>query len=183
MPERTKACTRCLTTKPFSEFYNNPSRRDGKVSHCKECMKEQQRSRREYYTAKTREWRKTNPERTKEHREAYRPRKKEREKATVEQRRTQRNAWNKRMQDAAIDAYGGFCACCGETERTFLQLDHVNDDGAAHRRELKGRRLAPWLRKMGYPDGFRVLCANCNFGRHLNGGVCPHAETVGQVIP
>jgi hypothetical protein len=30
------------------------------------------------------------------------------------------------------------------------------------------------LRKNGFPEGFQVLCANCNIGRHINGGICPH---------
>jgi hypothetical protein len=30
------------------------------------------------------------------------------------------------------------------------------------------------LKKRGYPPGYRVLCFNCNRGRYLNGGVCPH---------
>jgi hypothetical protein len=28
----------------------------------------------------------------------------------------------------------------------------------------------------GFPAGFQVLCFNCNQGRRLNHGVCPHVE-------
>jgi hypothetical protein len=37
--------------------------------------------------------------------------------------------------------------------------------------------LNTWRRcgqKHGYPEGFQVLCMNCNWGRYRNGGVCPH---------
>jgi len=76
--------------------------------------------------------------------------------------------------------YGnGKCQCCGETEYTFLTMDHINNDGAQHRRELKyhsatGHGFYVWLRKNNFPEGFQVLCQNCNVGKWRNGGVCPH---------
>ena len=78
-------------------------------------------------------------------------------------------------------AYGGaVCACCGETTLEFLSLDHTNNDGAKQRRLLKyhgsGHAFYVWLRKHGYPEGYQVLCMNCNFGKRMNGGVCPHVE-------
>lgn len=83
-----------------------------------------------------------------------------------------------RLQHQAIVAYGGYrCACCGETEPLLLTLDHINNDGARHRRQLGGSMpLYQWLRDNNYPPGFQVLCASCNLGRHRNGGVCPHQK-------
>lgn len=76
-----------------------------------------------------------------------------------------------------IDAYGGKCACCGEAERRFLSVDHVNGDGAKRRREDgKGRRLYRMLVAKQFPPEFQILCFNCNLGRFLNGGLCPHKE-------
>ena len=76
-------------------------------------------------------------------------------------------------------AYGGYrCNCCGETEHTFLSIDHVDNDGYKHKgphgRRYAGLSLFSWLKKNDYPDGFQVLCHNCNIGKHLNDGVCPH---------
>ena len=83
-----------------------------------------------------------------------------------------------RIQAEIVEAYGGFkCACCGETEPMFLTIDHVNNDGAEHRRQIgakPGSGFYQWLKSEGYPPGFQVLCMNCNFGKHRNGGVCPH---------
>ncbi len=28
------------------------------------------------------------------------------------------------------------------------------------------------------PEGFQVLCWNCNLGKYYNGGVCPHRGAV-----
>jgi hypothetical protein len=91
------------------------------------------------------------------------------------------SAYHDRVRRAAFEAYGGFsCVCCGETEEMFLSLDHVNGDGAQHRRHIAAQSgsnsLYVWLKKNGYPPGFQVLCMNCNQGRHRNKGVCPHKK-------
>lgn len=77
-----------------------------------------------------------------------------------------------------LAVYGGRCFCCGESEPLFLQLDHTENDGAAHRREHKtGAKLLAALKRLGWPkEKYRILCANCNHGRALNGGVCPHQQ-------
>jgi transcriptional regulator with XRE-family HTH domain len=91
----------------------------------------------------------------------------------------------KRHQDARLEAllrYGGDppqCACCGETVVEFLAVDHVNGGGGKHRRALHGRvsSIYLWLRQEGYPDGFRVLCHNCNSAMGYY-GYCPHQKKV-----
>jgi len=70
--------------------------------------------------------------------------------------------------------YGKKCVCCGETNTHFLTIDHVNNDGARHRKEIGCSKTYSWLLKNNFPDGFQVLCYNCNFGKYLNGGICPH---------
>lgn len=84
-----------------------------------------------------------------------------------------------KLKAEVIDHYGGICACCGEDELIFLTIDHINNDGAEHRRQISqwgggGGPTYRWLRDNDYPDGFQVLCANCNCGRQWNGGTCPH---------
>lgn len=86
-----------------------------------------------------------------------------------------------RVRAAAFTAYGGYkCVCCGETEKLFLTLDHVNNDGAKWRRETLGKRTAAGyhtyirLLKHGLPDIMQVLCMNCQHGKRMNKGVCPH---------
>lgn len=83
------------------------------------------------------------------------------------------------MKETVMNHYGGKCACCGEGEIVFLTIDHVNNDGAAHRRQLRNRGQGGglwfyrWLIKHGYPASFQVLCLNCNLAKHVL-GVCPH---------
>ncbi len=92
---------------------------------------------------------------------------------------TKRN--NVKVKIEVFAAYGGCsCACCGESELRFLTIDHVNNDGAEHRRQLfgtskqiGGSRLYRVLKKQGFPPGFQVLCFNCNVAKGFF-GECPH---------
>jgi hypothetical protein len=63
--------------------------------------------------------------------------------------------------------------CCNTKEFLFLTIDHINNDGAKHRREAKFGSIYPWLSKNDYPIGFQVLCMNCNWAKAKN-GTCPH---------
>jgi hypothetical protein len=87
-----------------------------------------------------------------------------------------------KIKIAALEAYGGVCACCGENDQRFLTLDHTKGDGATHRRELLGRgwvnkahKYLVKLRSLGWPQdlGIQVLCANCHNAKD-NWGGCPH---------
>ena len=88
-----------------------------------------------------------------------------------------------RVKLDVLSHYGNKCACCGETEEFFLSMDHKNNDGAAHRKASfngpnaqfrGGTHIYLWIKRNNYPDSFQILCHNCNHGKHLNGGICPH---------
>lgn len=87
-----------------------------------------------------------------------------------------------RIKDEAFKKYGGYkCNCCGEMEKLFLTLDHINGGGTKHRKETKGggQWVYRWILKNDFPPGFQVLCMNCNFGKGQNfrkNGInkCPH---------
>ena len=56
-----------------------------------------------------------------------------------------------------LAAYGGACACCGESHSDFLAVDHKNGGGNAHRRKIKavgGRTFYQWLKNNEYPAEF-----------------------------
>lgn len=87
-------------------------------------------------------------------------------------------AYRAKLRAEMIAEYGGACACCGEKEPLFLQLDHRENDGhldrLLHRTSTK---LIAFLKRNGWPkDRHQLLCANCNFGKLLNGGICPHGR-------
>lgn len=60
------------------------------------------------------------------------------------------------------------CAKCGEKDLRCLSIDHINGGGNKHLKEI-GVPIAQWLRKNNYPNGFQVLCMNCQWRkRHEN---------------
>lgn len=65
------------------------------------------------------------------------------------------------------------CECCGESHWEFLTIDHIYGNGSKHKREIKRRNIYPWLIKNNFPEGFRVLCFNCNCSLGFY-GKCPH---------
>lgn len=82
----------------------------------------------------------------------------------------------KKDRELVFSKLGGKCACCGESEPLFLTLDHVNNDGNMYRRHKKSdyALMYRWFIKNDFPNGFQLLCLNCNQGKHRNGGTCPH---------
>jgi hypothetical protein len=155
---KMRTCTRCHTTKDESDFHRSSyvRKRDGQRAirfECKRCTANRVAS-----------WAEKNmsPERS----------------AMWNRKATEKR---ERIKALVFAYYGGYvCACCGETERMFLSIDHINNDGADfRRRELGARNRAGnttyrWLVKKNFPAGYQVLCMNCNHGKRMNHGVCPH---------
>lgn len=87
---------------------------------------------------------------------------------------------NFKVKMEVFDHYGPNCVCCGESHLEFLTIDHIHGKGNNHRRELFGTqggggyRFYRWLKRQNFPEGYRVLCYNCNIGVSRCGGICPH---------
>jgi hypothetical protein len=62
------------------------------------------------------------------------------------------------------------CACCGESERAFLTIDHIRPTNNKHDH---GTNLYRRLKKENFPLGYQVLCYNCNIAKGQYGH-CPH---------
>ena len=86
-----------------------------------------------------------------------------------------------KIRAKVFNAYGGFiCACCKITHPDFLTLDHVENNGRSHRRELgykSSYQIYLWAIRNNFPKGLQVLCWNCNMGKRKT-GVCPHEQVV-----
>lgn len=58
------------------------------------------------------------------------------------------------------------CLLCKESRLTTLTIDHINNDGNKHRKEVgSGLRFYRWLIRNKYPEGFQTICMNCQFVR------------------
>lgn len=124
--------------------------------------------------------------------EAYRalPETKARRKAWIQSpkgRDTVNTWWKKErvtLKAEVFRGYGNQCACCGEANPAFFQIDHVNNDGAARRREqksLNGRKFYQKIIREGFPASLQILCANCNFSKRF-GGVCAHKAEIETIL-
>lgn len=92
--------------------------------------------------------------------------------ATNQRERDRYQQW----REECIQRYGGCCSCCGLTCQKYLQLDHVNDDGADHRREIangRGGSLYKWAVANDFPNRLQLLCANCHQAKTVYGGCSP----------
>jgi hypothetical protein len=148
-----KVCRACDENKLLGEFWNNKGRKDGKDSYCIPCRSSMNKK----WSNDNKEW-----------------------------KRKYGREYNKKVKHEVIEAYGGECACCGEDKIEFMSIDHI--DGGRHGkisgRQLRksgehggvGRHLYTWLRQQKYPEGFRVLCHNCNQSKGMF-GYCPHEKT------
>ena len=74
------------------------------------------------------------------------------------------------------------CACCGDLTYEFLTIDHTNGGGNKHRKSLgnRGSCMTMWLKKNKFPEGFSVLCMNCNWAKGKYGS-CPHVKSFNVV--
>ena len=81
---------------------------------------------------------------------------------------------HRQRREVALKIYSGpipECKCCKEKIYEFLAIDHVLGGGAKHRKEMKknGISIVNWLYKNNYPEGFQVLCHNCNMAKAFYG--------------
>lgn len=69
-----------------------------------------------------------------------------------------------KLKEDAFNAYGGcICVGCHETEMVVLSIDHIEGGGSIHRKKIKNLNFYTWLKMNNYPEGYRVLCMNCQW--------------------
>jgi hypothetical protein len=184
MSENMKTCTKCKISKSLDDFYNSFSR--GLDSVCKCCQREIKIKRyyenpkkynklcHDYYLKnkeKLKEYRKNYYEENIDHCRLVGRLKYNRDKEKLLKQQSDRI---KKIRDEVIKEYGGVCECCGESNNEFLQIDHIDGNGYKHRKSIPGKNVLLWLKRNNYPkDGFRLLCANCNWSIGI-WGYCPH---------
>jgi hypothetical protein len=140
---------------------------------------EKRRANQRKYFAEHPEYREKNRLYCKAYRQAHLEEERAKDKAFRDAHKAERYAahkeWQRKLRAEVLETLGGKCVCCGESEPKFLAIDHINGDGAEHRRKI-GKGIYSWLKKNGYPPGFQLLCHNCNIAKSFY-GACPHRDT------
>lgn len=74
------------------------------------------------------------------------------------------------------------CDCCNNDDIRLLTIDHINGGGKQHVIKDNITNLYEYLYYNNYPDGYKVLCWNCNksYGQY---GYCPHEFEQKNVVP
>jgi len=114
------------------------------------------------------EWQAENKEKAKQYKQAWKEKNREKIRAKYRQRRLDVLA---HYSDGKMK-----CDCCNEGHVEFLCIDHIDGGGSEHRRSITHNDFYRYLVNENYPEGYRVLCHNCNaaYGHY---GYCPHQHT------
>jgi hypothetical protein len=69
------------------------------------------------------------------------------------------------IRKLVFNHYGNKCIWCGQSNPIFLTIDHINGGGGKHRKKIHrcaGINFYRWLKLNNFPEGFQLLCFNCN---------------------
>jgi len=63
------------------------------------------------------------------------------------------------------------CKICGNNDMRVLTIDHIEGGGSKHRKRINrwGINFYKYLRDKKFPEGYQVLCRNCNWIKKLEG--------------
>ena len=147
---KTKLCPRCKIDKNVDDYYVH--KKDGTLHiYCKKCQiamtAKWQREHRDRHNLWCRNWNKT-----------HKPQRSQRFKEKVLKGKIE-----------VLTYYGNgklSCVMCGFEDIRALSIDHINEDGASHRRQNHhglGFVFYRWLQLHNYPSGYQTLCMNCQW--------------------
>ncbi len=146
-----KACSLCENEQPLDNFGKTKNVKSGIRSYCKSCEKAE----REIYNTNNKELiqqRRSTPE---ARRKAF---------ITTHKRR-------KKIKRIVTHHYSNGTMCClhcGYDKLDALSIDHINDNGAEHRKnDPNAQHLSEYLYANDFPEGYQILCMNCQLIKKL----------------
>lgn len=75
-----------------------------------------------------------------------------------------------KIKGLVIEALGDSCKRCGTKEQSFLNVDHINDDGKEHRKSIRSgnsKKVHQEVLSGEFPEKYQLLCWNCNHLKYL----------------
>ncbi len=63
------------------------------------------------------------------------------------------------------------CKKCGINDLDVLAIDHINNDGHERRKDFKSHSSFYKNITKYKPNDLQLLCMNCNYKKHRNGGI------------
>jgi hypothetical protein len=147
-----KECNKCHRLLDKSQFCKHRHNKDGLSYTCRDCRKKyQERYCKENKDEINRKHRIYNHEHRKQRGQQYRE-------------------WREQRHLLVVYVYSdGYVKCklCNEDDLDVLTIDHINGGGTKHLKKIPNADLYAWLINESFPDGFRVLCWNCQHREKL----------------
>lgn len=169
--ELSKECKKCNKILGISFFHKSKKGKHGVRSVCKECFSEWLRL-----------WSKKNRKKINFYQRLRRRTHREKvlsieRKSKIKNRESQLKSmrdYYAKLRGKLFESYGNKCACCGETNKEFFAIDHINGGGGREKKLLGSRPLYKKIIEEGCPkDKYQILCHNCNMSIGFY-GYCPH---------
>jgi len=80
-------------------------------------------------------------------------------------RKIEKKNYKTKLKQLVFKTYGGECKFCQVNNINYLTIDHIDNSGSVHRKEI-GQDIYTWLKLNGFPkDNFQILCFNCNYSK------------------
>ena len=164
----TKVCYKCKRELSLDLFCCNKARKDGRADACKECKRQDDKKYQERNKITIR---------VKQHKNYVRNRKVVIARSSL-WARNNKVAHSlkgvKARRKLKLETFSRYCdgdiVCkwCGkEREIDLLTIDHIEGGGNKHRKKEglsgAGYNFYRWLKRNNFPDGYQVLCWNCNY--------------------
>jgi hypothetical protein len=168
-PILTKVCNRCGEEKALTEFYKDKRSKDGLTTICKKCIRVNAERYKKSEKGKKSEKRYRQGEAGKKSRKRYKKgeagKKAGKRYREGEIGKLSREDYSNRIRLEVLRHYSEEiprCKKCGENHLEFLEIDHINGGGRKQRRESGCMNIYLKLRRENFPEGYQVLCSNCN---------------------
>lgn len=174
-----KKCNKCGVLKSLDSYHKHKLMKDFHSNECKICHK-----------INNQKWYSDNTKKCglqqKEYRIKNHDKVREIEKKSFLRNREKRlfgmRQYIIKLKDFVYKMYGDKCDCCGETNREFFAIDHINGGGTEERRKLGTRGILIMASKEGFQkEKYRLLCHNCNMSLGFF-GYCPHHPEIKRPI-
>lgn len=158
-----KQCSHCKIRQNINDFNKNKNHKDGLHNQCKKCRKQYQIKNKDKIHKKSIKYYKKNKDSIDKKQAIYNFKNRDRK---IEQ-------YLKKKLTVINHYTQGKNTCmwsdgCDINDSDMLSVDHINDDGAEHRRKIgKNTNIIEWLFKHDFPEGFQILCHNHNYKKEL----------------
>lgn len=142
-------CRVCNTELTDANWFASLQKKNSQV--CRSCC-----------AAKSQSWRENNRERANELARRHVANNPESHKASCQKT-------IEKLRQEVFAEYGGKCQGCGIDDPDLLDIDHISNNGAAHRKiGIRGRSMKYLLKREGFPkDNYQLLCKNCNWKKEI----------------